>query len=186
MWPRRTVAPSISTFAWGSKWSARSRSSGSVATQQHRIGQRCGLLDFFVVQRSARGVFPRLFEVTLTSFGKRGFQTTECEVVPRGEDAGFRPHLVCGGQRKTVRGGFCTSGALAPTHKKADALSRIRRFTDSQSLEDDLGCELHVEGFAGSDTRGAIEVTDGVAHETVPTDRPAAGGQVDPVEQVKH
>src|SRR5258707_12091310 len=57
---------------------------------------------------------------------------------------------------------------------------------DSQSLEDALGCELHVEGFAGSDTRGAIEVTDGVAHDPVPTDRPAAGGQVDPVKQVKH
>src|ERR1700687_1467043 len=57
---------------------------------------------------------------------------------------------------------------------------------NSQSLEDDLGCELHVEGFAGADARSAVEVADGVAYETSRTDRTAAGLQIDPVQQVKH
>src|SRR5579862_8046501 len=62
---------------------------------------------------------------------------------------------------------------------------RLRASADEKlaiRLEDDLGCELHVEGFAGADTRGAVEVADGVAYETIRTHRAASRCQVDPVE----
>jgi hypothetical protein len=49
---------------------------------------------------------------------------------------------------------------------------RFRASADEKlaTLEDDLGCELHVEGFTGADARGAVEVADGVADEPVTTD----------------
>ena len=77
-------------------------------------------------------------------------------------------------------------GHITKREKKRMRFRASADFNNLQSLEDDLGCELHVEGFTGTDTRGAVEVADGVAYETVAADRAAAGGKVDPVEQVKH
>jgi len=52
--------------------------------------------------------------------------------------------------------------------------------------EDDFAYELHVEGLAGAEAGGAVEVADGVADVTVRTDRARSARQVFPVEQVEH
>ena len=55
-----------------------------------------------------------------------------------------------------------------------------------QPSENNLRCELHVEGFSGSDAGCPVEVADGVANCSVTINRPSASRKIDAVEQVEH
>src|SRR5262249_15138932 len=53
-------------------------------------------------------------------------------------------------------------------------------------LKLDLNSQLHVEGFAGSDTGCTVEVADRIRDRAIAVDCARAGGHVDAVEEVKH
>src|SRR5215472_13845228 len=57
---------------------------------------------------------------------------------------------------------------------------------EMRRLENDLDRQLHVEGLAGADSGGAVEIADGVGDCTVTVDRSRPRGEVDAVEQVEH
>src|SRR5882724_9398245 len=52
--------------------------------------------------------------------------------------------------------------------------------------EDDLCCELHVEGFPRPQARRTVKVSDGVGDGTVAVHRAESRYQVDPVKEIEH
>src|SRR2546425_330469 len=67
----------------------------------------------------------------------------------------------------------------APAAERQGPRSRAR-------LEEDLQPELHVEGFAGADTGGSVEVADGVGDDAAAGARRAdARSQIDAIEGIE-
>src|SRR5215472_7625524 len=58
----------------------------------------------------------------------------------------------------------------APESKHGHALRHGRGSCKTSWLKDDLNSQLHVEGFAGTDSGSAVEVSAGVVHQAESTE----------------
>ncbi len=83
-------------------------------------------------------------------------------------------------------GHYAVTGEKRSSRNKADALSASALKNKCKSLEDNLCCELQVERLARTQSRGAIEVADGVANGPVGTYGSGSGREINAIEDIKH
>src|SRR5207245_11181728 len=81
---------------------------------------------------------------------------------------------------------YSLTGEKRSSRNKADALNTSALKNKCKSLEDNLCCELQVERLARTQSRGAIEVADGVANVPVGTHGSGSGRESSAIEDIKN